>query len=64
MRFAPALLITALLSLSACNREKDFDKQYAETEKQLQEEAKRLDTEMTRAKAVEPGEKLPAKKAH
>lgn len=63
MRYASRLLILALLALSGCSREKDFGKQYAETEKQLQAEAKRLDTEMEQAKTAEPGEKLPVKKA-
>ncbi len=58
-----AILLLALLTLSACNREQDFDKQYAETEKQLQAEAKRLDKDLERAKAAEPGEKAPAKKS-
>lgn len=58
-----AVLLLGLLLLSACNREKDFDKQYAETEKQLQAEAKRLDTDLEKAKAAEPGEKAPVKKA-
>lgn len=58
-----AVLLLGLLALSACNREKDFDKQYAETEKQLQAEAKRLDKDLDKAKAAEPGEKAPTKKA-
>ncbi len=52
MRYAAALI---LLALSACG-EKDFDQQYAETEKQLKADAARLDREMAAEAKREPGE--------
>ncbi|MEP7349890.1 MAG: hypothetical protein ABI668_08075 [Sphingorhabdus sp.] len=47
-----ALLL--VLFLAAC--EKDFDTQYAETEKQLKADAARLDREMAEEAKKEPGE--------
>lgn len=52
MRYAAALI---LLALSACG-EKNFDQQYAETEKQLKADAARLDREMEAQAKQEPGE--------
>jgi hypothetical protein len=49
-----AALSAALLLLAGC--QKDFDEQYAETEKQLKAEAKRLDKEMAEEADKEPGE--------
>ncbi len=51
----PALLmvlLTVLPTLAGC--QKDFDTQYAETEKQLQNDAKRLDRQMAKEAAKEP----------
>ncbi len=47
-------LALLLLLLSGC--EKDFGDQYAETEKQLKADAKRLDREMAVEAKKEPGE--------
>jgi hypothetical protein len=52
MRYAATLI---LLVLSACG-EKDFDQQYAETEKQLKADAARIDREMAAQAKQEPGE--------
>ena len=52
MRYMSALI---LLALSSCG-DKDFDQQYAETEKQLKAEAARLDREMAVEANKEPGE--------
>ena len=42
-----------LMLLSGCQN--SFDKEYAETEKQLKKDAKRLDKEMAKEAAKEPG---------
>jgi hypothetical protein len=47
--------LALLLMLAACG-EKDFDEQYAETEKQLKADAARLDREMAAEAKKEPGE--------
>lgn len=44
-----------LLLLGGCG-EKDFDQQYAETEKKLQAQAAKLDAEMAKEARKEPGE--------
>lgn len=51
MRFLAALM---LVLLAGCS--KDFDQQYAETEKQLKADAARLDKEMAEEAKKEPGE--------
>lgn len=51
-RLAPFLALAAL-ALSAC--QKDFDDQYAETQKQLKADAERLDKEMAAEAKKEPG---------
>jgi hypothetical protein len=51
MRFTLLLLF---LSLGGC--QKDFDDQYAETEKQLKADAERLDKEMANEAVKEPGD--------
>ncbi len=43
------------LLLAGC-REKDFDQQYADTEKQLKTEAAKLDTDMAKEAKKEPNE--------
>jgi hypothetical protein len=48
-----ALLLPFLL-LGGC--QKDFNDQYAETEKQLKADAERLDKEMAKEATKEPGE--------
>jgi hypothetical protein len=45
------LLLLVLLALSGCQQ--DFDEQYAATEKQLQMDAKRIDSEMAKEAARE-----------
>lgn len=47
--------LALLLMLVACG-EKDFDEQYADTEKQLKADAARLDREMAAEAKKEPGE--------
>lgn len=59
MRIAFPLLL--LIALPACSREKDFDTEFAETRAKLQAESKHLDKEMAKAKATEPGKKVPLK---
>lgn len=44
-----------LLLLAGCG-EKDFDKQYAETEKQLKADAAKIDADMAKEAKKEPGE--------
>jgi hypothetical protein len=48
------LLLLAMLLLAGC--QKSFDDKYAETEKQLKADAKRLDKEMASEAGKEPGE--------
>ena len=48
-------LVLLFLMLTACG-EKDFDQQYAETEKQLKADAARLDRELAEEAKKEPGE--------
>ncbi len=48
------LALLSMLLLAACER--DFDTQYAETEKQLKADAERLDREMAAEAKKEPGE--------
>lgn len=47
------LFLSAALLLAGCH--KNFDDQYAETEKQLQAQAKQLDKDMAKAEKQEPG---------
>ena len=49
-----------LLLLAGCG-EKDFDQQYAETEKQLKADAAEIDAEMAKEAKKEPGEATPPK---
>ena len=53
-------LVLLFLMLAACG-EKDFDQQYAETEKQLTRDAARLDRQMAEEAKKEPGETEPRK---
>ena len=53
-------LVLLFLMLAACG-EKDFDQQYAETEKQLKRDADRLDRQMAEEVKKEPGETEPRK---
>ena len=53
-------LVLLFLTLAACG-EKDFDQQYAETEKQLARDAARLDRQMAEEAKKEPGETEPRK---
>jgi hypothetical protein len=48
------------LLLSGCG-EKDFDQQYADTEKQLKADAAKIDADMAKEAKKEPGEKVPPK---
>jgi hypothetical protein len=48
-------LILPLLLIGAC--QKDFDTQYAETEKKVKAAEAKLDAEMAKEAAKEPGEK-------
>ena len=47
----------ALLLLLLCGCQKGFDEQYAETEKKVEAAEARLDAEMKKEAAKEPGEK-------
>jgi hypothetical protein len=47
-------LILLLIALAGC--EKNFDEQYAETEKRLKADAERLDKEMAEEAKKEPGQ--------
>ena len=54
MRFVlPALV--ALFLLPSCSREPDFDEKYSELEKQLQKDAKEMDSDLDKALKAEPG---------
>ena len=53
-------LVLIFLMLAACG-EKDFDQQYAETEKQLTRDAARLDRQLAEEAKKEPGETEPRK---
>jgi hypothetical protein len=53
-------VLALFLMLAACG-EKDFDEQYAETEKQLKADAARLDRQMAEEAKKEPGEVAPTK---
>lgn len=48
-------LLLAILLLTGC--QKDFDEQYAETEKKLKADSERLDREMAAEARKEPGER-------
>lgn len=48
-------LVLLLLLLCGCG-EKDFDQQYAETEKKLKAESAKLDIEMAKEAKKEPGD--------
>ena len=53
-------LVLLFLMLASCG-ERDFDQQYAETEKQLESDAARLDRQMAEEAKKEPGETEPRK---
>ena len=59
MRGLVLLLLSTSLLLGGCHR--NFDDQYADTEKKLQAQAKQLDADMAKAGKQEPG--APAKQA-
>jgi outer membrane murein-binding lipoprotein Lpp len=62
MRYVLILaVLLPLLLLAGCG-EQDFDKQYAQTEKQLKADAARLDREMAQEGKKEPGDQDQARR--
>jgi hypothetical protein len=53
-------ILFVFLLLAGCG-ERDFDQQYADTEKQLKAEAAKIDADMAKEAKREPGENVPPK---